>query len=231
MSCCALITALVIIAIIILVSLLIVYNNKTIQPFSQTLGYANNEDPYDEPTILENVISPEYANSIIEYSRDKLVDSEVVGGKAKSVRNSQQTWISKNDELVKPIFDAICNMYNIPFENAEDLQVVRYLPGQYYNEHHDSCCDDNDKCREFVKRGGQRKLTILIYLNNDFEEGSTYFRNLDLKVKPNVGDAVVFYPLAKNSNRCHPKALHQGMSVVSGEKWVCNLWYRQNAFH
>ncbi len=210
-----------------------------ISPFTQTesktdnkydLGYANVTDPFDYPYILKEFISEDQCKKIIEHAKDKLFDSEVIGGKYTEIRNSQQCWIPKNDPLVKPLFEKISAKYNIPFENAEDLQVVRYKPNQYYNEHHDSCCDNNKYCEDFVKRGGQRIITVLIYLTNDFDEGNTYFRNLDKKFKPPTGDAIVFFPLAKNSNKCHPLSLHAGMPVTSGEKWVANLWYRENKF-
>lgn len=198
--------------------------------YNNILAYAKESDPYDRPYILQNLLTKSQINQIIQYSQDKLEDSEVIGGKYTNIRNSQQTWIPKNHPLVKPLFEKIGQMYNLPFDNAEDLQVVRYKPGQYYNEHHDACCDANDQCKKFVNRGGQRKLTVLIYLNNDFTEGETYFRNLDMKVKPKPGDAIVFHPLAKNSNLCHPLALHAGLSVAGGEKWVCNLWFREGKF-
>jgi prolyl 4-hydroxylase len=196
---------------------------------NQTLAFANNTDPYDKPRILNDVLTPDQCIAIINNAREKLFDSEVIGGKHPG-RNSMQCWIPKTDQLIKPLFDAMSQKFGISYENAEDLQVVRYLPNQYYNEHHDSCCDDNDKCREFVGRGGQRKLTILIYLNNEFEGGYTYFKNIDLKVKPKTGDAVVFHPLAINSNKCHPLALHAGLPVTRGEKWVANVWFREKKF-
>ena len=154
----------------------------------------------------------------------------MVGGKIDNVRNSKQHWIVKNDELVKPIFERVSKMFNIPFENAEDLQVVRYLPNQYYREHHDSCCDNNKACTTFLSKGGQRILTVLIYLNDDFTDGHTYFKNLDMKLKVPSGDAIVFFPLAKNTSKCHPLALHAGMPVTSGEKWIANLWFREHKF-
>lgn len=225
-----------IIAIIVIIILGFVYyfigrpQVSTFGPASN-LGYADDDDPYDNPDTLEKLLTPEHCQRIMNFADDKLVDSEVVGGKINSVRNSQQTWIKKDHPLARPLFEKISRMYNIPVENAEDLQVVRYLPNQYYNEHHDSCCDDNVQCTDFAKKGGQRKLTVLAYLNNDFEDGNTYFKNLGLKVKPKTGDAIVFYPLAKNSSKCHPKALHAGMPVSSGEKWIANLWFRERAFH
>lgn len=193
-------------------------------------GYSDIKHPYDKPFILKNFITLDHCNKIISYANGKLFDSEVVGGKHTNVRNSQQCWIPKNDPLAKPMFEKVSKMFNIPFENAEDLQVVRYLPNQYYNEHHDSCCDDNDKCIDFAKKGGQRKITVLVYLNNEFDGGNTHFKNLNLKVKPLTGDSVVFFPLAKGTSKCHPLALHAGMPVTSGEKWVANLWFREGKF-
>ncbi|BCS83404.1 prolyl 4-hydroxylase [Cotonvirus japonicus] len=226
----SIVIAMIIIAIIIM---LIKNQSKKISPFTnlnESLSYANNNDPYDMPFIMKEIISKDKCQEIINYSKDKLFDSQVLSGKDTSVRNSQQYWIPKNNNIVKPIFDFVSKNFNIPVENAEDLQVVRYLPNQYYNEHHDSCCDQTDKCHEFINRGGQRILTVLIYLNNEFEGGNTYFKNLDVKIKPKTGDALVFFPLAKNTNKCHPLALHAGMPVTSGQKWIANIWFRERKF-
>jgi prolyl 4-hydroxylase len=124
----------------------------------------------------------------------------------------------------------IANIVNLPLENAESLQVVRYEPDGYYKEHHDSCCDNTKICNDFIKRGGQRIKTVLIYLNDDFEEGSTYFPLLNKKYKPPKYSAIIFNPLAKNSNKCHPLALHAGLPVKSGIKYIANLWFREGKF-
>lgn len=234
-SCTMLI--IVIVLCFLLVSILYVLGKPKIisaftplQTQTSSLGYADKNDPYDKPFILEKVLTQQQCQNIITYAQDKLFDSEVIGGKHKNIRNSKQCWIPKNNPLVKQLFEQISNMFNIPIENAEDLQVVRYLPNQYYNEHHDSCCDNNDKCLDFIKKGGQRIMTVLIYLNSDFEDGNTYFKNLNLKVKVPTGDAIVFFPLAKEINKCHPLALHAGMPVTKGVKWVANLWFREGKF-
>lgn len=192
--------------------------------------YSKIEDPYTKPYIIKDLITKEQCDEIIKNSKEKLFDSEVLGGRHENIRNSKQTWIPKNDPSVKDIILKICHLVGLPFDNAEDLQVVRYHPGQYYNEHHDSCCDKNESCQNFIKRGGQRKLTVLIYLNNDFTEGETFFKNLNQKFKASIGSAIVFHPLAKNSYKCHPLALHAGLPVKSGEKWIANLWFRENKF-
>jgi len=30
--------------------------------------------------------------------------------------------------------------------------------------------------------------------------------------------------------RCHPKALHAGLPIKSGTKYVCNIWVRETKF-
>lgn len=191
------------------------------------IGYSSDVDDYILPKIVPNLLTIDQCNKIINHSQCKLIQSEILGGVHKNIRNSKQHWISKTDPLVSGLFERISKMYNIPLENAEDLQVVNYQPNQYYNEHHDACCNRDETCKKFVERGGQRKLTVLIYLNADFTDGETYFKNLDLKIKAPTGDAIVFHPLAEKSSKCHPKALHAGLPITSGEKWVANVWFRE----
>jgi len=224
MSIWILIIVLIIIGVV-LICLICVRNKKKIN-----LEFAIETDPYTMPFVIDNFISDAERKYIIEQSVDKLVDSKIVSGKNNLVRNSQQNWLPKTDTVIREIFDRASRTFNLPIENAEDLQVVRYKPGQYYNEHHDSCCDNNKHCQSFIKKGGQRILTILIYLNDDFEDGQTYFKNLNQKFKVKPGGAIVFYPLASDSNKCHPKALHAGLPVSSGEKWIANLWFRERKF-
>ncbi|AKI80325.1 putative prolyl 4-hydroxylase [Acanthamoeba polyphaga mimivirus] len=238
------VTIITIIVVIIVIILIIMVLSKSCVSHFRNIGnlnsrdtnskddfsYANINDPYNKPFVLNNLISPTKCQEIMQFANGKLFDSQVLSGTDKNIRNSQQMWIPKNNPMVKPIFENICRQFNVPFDNAEDLQVVRYLPNQYYNEHHDSCCDSSKQCSEFIERGGQRILTVLIYLNNEFSDGYTYFPNLNQKFKPKTGDALVFYPLANNSNKCHPYSLHAGMPVTSGEKWIANLWFRERKF-
>lgn len=200
-------------------------------PIKDIEGYASVDDSYNSPYILNNVLTPSQCNQIMLMTKNNLVDSSTVGGYNKKVRNSMQTWISKKDPLVQELYNKLSLIVGIPTSHAEDLQVVRYLPGQYYNEHHDACCTNDIRCSEFIKKGGQRMLTVLIYLNSDFEGGSTRFPNLNTDFKPNVGSAIVFHPLANNTSKCHPLALHAGTPVTSGEKWIANIWFRENIFY
>jgi len=44
-----------------------------------------------------------------------------------------------------------------------------------------------------------------------------------IQVVPARGDAVLFYSMLPDGN-ADDLALHAGMPITHGEKWVCNLW-------
>lgn len=213
-----------ILLIAIAISLAIIFWPRQKEHFTGTTA---SNTAYNLPFIVHDLLSPEDRAYIMRTAEPKLQDSNTLGGRNAAIRNSQQAWLYHSDPVVKKLLTKLHDEYALDPAQAESLQVVRYRPGEYYHEHHDSCCDDKDVCKTFLAKSGHRILTVLIYLNDEFEGGATRFANLDLQVKPKPGDAVVFFPLARDEARCHPLALHAGMPVTAGEKWVCNLWYRQ----
>lgn len=217
-----------VLVLVIMIILLLLYDG----PESQTgrvCGYADDSADYIEPQVYEDVITEEEKIYILEKAEPLFTRSGVVGSAQPSdVRTSDTAWLQKDDPVVGPMMQRICKKFNVPFENSEQLQVVRYKPGTYYKEHHDSCCDDQDSCVEFAARSGQRIRTILLYLNDDFTGGSTNFPTLNKQLKAPPRGAVVFYPMSNSGPfACHPKALHAGMPVESGTKYICNIWIRE----
>jgi prolyl 4-hydroxylase len=194
------------------------------------VGYANESDEYDAPIVHPNFISEAEARHILTEAKSRFETSVIFGGLDTNIRKSETAWLPKTDPMVRQIIQRACNMAHYSINNAEELQVVRYQPNGFYNEHHDAACNDNEQCQEFVKNGGNRVLTVLIYLTDDFEGGATRFPNLDKEFKPSKYSAVVFHPLEKWGNRCHPHALHAGMPVLSGEKYICNIWIHEGNF-
>lgn len=108
---------------------------------------------------------------------------------------------------------------------AESLQLVHYDPDQEYTAHHDfGFCDLDDPFQ------AQRFATVLLYLNEGMEGGSTSFPRWvnaetfeELKVIPKVGKAVLFYSQLPDGNM-DDFSQHEAKKVVVGEKWLVNLW-------
>jgi len=195
-------------------------------------GYSSSDAKWDPPEIHHEILSHDEMRYIMEKADQSFVRSGVVGKDSPDdARTSETAWIPKSDPVARKVLQRACELTGKPFENAEDLQVVRYKPGTFYHAHHDSCCDDSNSCSKFEKDGGQRVGTLLVYLNNDFTEGHTHFPDHgDKKFKPPPGSGVFFRPLAADEPKCHPKARHAGLPIESGTKYVCNAWIRENKF-
>ncbi|GKA41179.1 prolyl 4-hydroxylase 1 isoform X1 [Tanacetum coccineum] len=91
----------------------------------------------------------------------------------------------------------------------------------------------------YLKRGGQIVATMLMYLTDNVEGGETFFpvagseecscggkMMKGLCVKPNKGDAVLFWSMGLDG-QSDPSSIHGGCEVLSGEKWSATKWMRQ----
>tara|TARA_B000000475_G_scaffold195220_1_gene158110 strand:- start:1362 stop:1997 length:636 start_codon:yes stop_codon:yes gene_type:complete len=95
----------------------------------------------------------------------------------------------------------------------EGIQIIQYTKGQEYGIHHDTA--DSQKYEAF-----NRQLSVIVYLNDDFEGGATrflYTSTEDMAMKPPKGSAIIF-----PSNWCFK---HQGNPVESGKKRILVTWY------
>eukprot|EP00854_Cymbomonas_tetramitiformis_P004006 gene4006-4974_t len=91
-----------------------------------------------------------------------------------------------DDPIIKSIGRRVAELTQDPLEHQEPIQVVRYSPGQYFSEHFDAGRDFSTLWL------GQRKITVLLYLNEDFTGGNTLFPKLDMSIKPSLGKALLF---------------------------------------
>ena len=90
----------------------------------------------------------------------------------------------------------------------EAVGILEYSVGQEYIPHHDTA--NNPDFPQY-----HRQISIITYLNNDFENGGTWFTHMT--VKPEPGYALIF-----PSNWCYP---HAGLPVTKGKKRVAVTWY------
>ena len=179
-----------------------------------------------------NIISEKQINEIIKMATPILEPSYVIGPEGKNtvmnnVRTSHQVFIPDKYVVVQDIYNKLSNIIGIDKDHFEQLQVVRYQPGQLYKEHWDACYEE-DKCQEFLKKGGNRYATFLLYLNDDFEDGETYFPLRDTKIIPEKGKAALFFNLDENNIDKLENSKHAGLPPKSGIKWMCNVWVRLN---
>jgi len=127
-------------------------------------------------------------------------------------------------EIVQSIRTKVFELFNyqIPENNYEFLQLVRYGEGKYYREHHDS----NEQYVEMPM--GPRILTFFFYLNEVEEGGETSFPRLDVKVKPKKGRAVLWANMRDDDiHRNDLRTIHAALPVIKGFKKAANFWIYQ----
>jgi prolyl 4-hydroxylase len=105
--------------------------------------------------------------------------------------------------------------YGIRFPHAETCSILRYQPGQAYKRHVDNLLLSS-RLEEVAQGIPTRDVSIVGYLNHDFEGGETYFDRQQLTVEPQMGHVLVF-----PAYYTHP---HQSLPVISGCKYAFTSW-------
>jgi len=154
--------------------------------------------------------------------------SVVVGGTDRSgvseTRTSSTSNLAPNNLVVKSIHQKIADNLGLNIKKGEDLQGQKYEPGQYFKEHNDYF--SGDAYDKHCLSSGNRTFTFMIYLNEDFEGGGTYFPKLEKTIKPELGKAVVWQNTIDGQPQ--PDTMHEGTTITKGVKYIITSWWREN---
>ena len=187
--------------------------------------------------VVKNFVSNPECDAFIKEAEGNLKDSTVIGKDEEiklAARTSKNCWIQHDsNDLILEVSKRLSILVQMPIRNAEQYQLVYYGKGGEYKAHFDSFDFESPEGKKNWEPGGQRILTVIAYLNDVAEGGGTDFPELGFTIPPNNGDVVVFHNTLKeepqsNYPKIHPKSLHAGMPVLSGNKWIVNLWFREN---
>ena len=162
----------------------------------------------DGTGVLSPRVDPDVRSSSVTYLKD---DEEVTKVMHEGINNSLLEYRQRLMEI-HPTFDG----YPVPggfmtTSNREEIQVLEYVENQKYTWHTDASPMPDSK--EY-----HRKISVILYLSDDFGGGTTKFVHQDYK--PPIGHALIF-----PSNWCFP---HCGTQVTSGKKRVAVTWYYVN---
>lgn len=177
---------------------------------------------YHEPLVYPGLISSQTCEYIIKKASEHLEPSSISRDKVidEHVRKSKTAWLRpEDDDTIKEVMEKCLAHTDKTLENCEYLQVLKYTPSGFYKPHQDA----------FVNDPNMRVYTCVIALTDEFQGGETEFPNLRKRFKLKKGD-MLFFNTLDSWGRITPKALHGGRPVITGEKWICNLWIRMDPY-
>ncbi|WP_428911971.1 2OG-Fe(II) oxygenase [Niallia sp. Krafla_26] len=179
---------------------------------------------FEEPlvVVLGSVLDDEECEVLIQLSKELLQRSKIGSTKEVSdIRTSTGAFLTDvNNTILARVEKRVSAIMGIPTEHGEGLHILNYKPGQEYKEHVDYFTPKS----KVVKNN--RISTLVLYLNDVEEGGTTFFPKLNLTVCPQKGMAVYFEyfyidPLLNELT------LHAGTPVIKGEKWIATQWMRR----
>lgn len=105
--------------------------------------------------------------------------------------------------------------YNLTFPVYSDtLQVIRWFPGMEQSPHADDMSNTN------IEGFGHRAFGSILYLNDDYSGGHTYYPNLKFEITPQAGSLAI-----------HPgdeEHLHGVTKIEGGMRYtVASFWTKE----
>ncbi|HHX83501.1 MAG TPA: 2OG-Fe(II) oxygenase [Pseudomonadaceae bacterium] len=133
--------------------------------------------------------------------------------------------LAENDFLHLLLQERMSKACGIAQTQMEGLAVLMYQEGDEFSEHVDYFDQESALGKAEVSELGQRILTFMVYLNDDYEGGETVFPELGITHKGKAGEGIYFVT-ARDSGEGDPRTRHAGLPVGSGNKWVLSQYFR-----
>ncbi|KAL5282876.1 hypothetical protein ACFFRR_005737 [Megaselia abdita] len=196
-------------------------NLKNMTPFKVEQVHSNPEIVIVHDFISDTEI--EILKSIAKplLTRATIFNVDKRAGIAGNDRTSQYAWFEENDHSLIPILNRrIGGMTELSMRFAEKIQVMNYGLGGHYSTHYDYFDPPRNKesFKNLQYEFGNRIATVLVYMNDIEQGGSTVFPELQIAVQPEKGSAVFWYNLKTNGDG-DTRTLHAACPVLYGSKW------------
>jgi prolyl 4-hydroxylase len=113
----------------------------------------------------------------------------------------------------------------VPFRHFEPVTVLHYDEGEEITDHFDFVDPNLPTYEEEIAQRGQRVVTFLAYLNDDYGGGETAFPRLGINHKGRRGEGL-FFVNALPDGGADVRMLHAGKTPLRGEKWIISQFVR-----
>lgn len=182
---------------------------------------------YDYIKILPNALPEAFIDYIGDLKNQKSSPA-LVGYKNDELKPNLEyrntNWFPIPKEIVENIKFATTNLYKNELlevykkeiKRIEPTQFLHYPVGGKYEIHNDA----DDVIDGKVVRKLNRDVSILAYLNDDFEGGELEFHFLGITIKPKKGMIIAFPSYYEFTHQVHP--------VTKGDRYTLVTWIETN---
>jgi hypothetical protein len=113
----------------------------------------------------------------------------------------------------------------VPVHHMEGPTILHYAVGQEITNHFDFLNPNFPGYEDEIRRRGERIITFLVYLNDDYGGGETEFPELGVRHKGRRREGL-FFVNALPSGKPDTRMVHAGRPPTSGEKWILSQFIR-----
>lgn len=140
--------------------------------------------------------------------------------------NTEADFTIVNADLVLSLLrDRMAGCLGIGTRFFEMTKLLNYQPGQFFGLHADFQEPATPALAREIELHGQRVMTFLAYLNDDYEGGETDFPRIAFRYKGRRGDAL-FFVNADAAGVPDHRTAHAGLPPATGVKWLLSQWVR-----
>jgi prolyl 4-hydroxylase len=181
---------------------------------------------------VEAMAAPELCDWLIERARNRLGPAEVYDHETgrqriESVRTNSACYFpwEDSDLLFLALRTRMAVAAELPLSALETTAILHYTVGQEFLPHFDFLDVNKPGHAKDIAERGQRVLTFLISLNDDYDGGETEFPVLGKRWKGHKGSALFFWNVDTDGT-VDTRTRHAGLPPARGEKWLLSQWMR-----
>jgi hypothetical protein len=118
---------------------------------------------------------------------------------------------------------AVC--CGMPHAHAEGPTILHYSVGEQITDHTDFLNPGIEGYEQLIAEQGERLITFLLYLNDDYTGGETDFPRVGVRHKGRRRGGL-FFANAFPSGQPDERMVHAGLPPTRGEKWIVSQFFR-----
>lgn len=188
----------------------------------------------DSPRLraIPSFASPAECRWLIRLARHRLrrartYDLDSAQARESELRTNSETDfnLTEVDLILLLLRERIAAASGLPTQVMELTKILHYAPGQRFESHYDYLEPNSPAMQKELSTRGQRLVTFLLYLNDDYLGGETDFPLAGFRYRGQPGDALLFANVDPTGTP-DPRSLHAGLAPTSGEKWLLSQWLR-----